>query len=288
MSKLGDRTTYIGASDISAIIGVNPWTTPYDCWLIKTGKKKEPQENSAMKRGKNLESEARKAFIAETGIAVTNEVIFTYKDWDIAKCHPDGRGYLEDVIVEIKCPMRIETLDVWKQKEIPKYYYCQCQWQMLCSNGEIEVCHFFGYHPDGKTYHEIVKYDKDYAMNCLKEAKDFWKLVQEDIPPAVEEQEAVFIEDEAFYEYEKLYLEKDREEKEAKEAKQQLRQYLEEFTDGSNCYGKHLRLSRPKPIIKTNWEKLARTNFDITEEMLNSFTEIKDYSNYRITPLKKS
>ena len=37
-TDLGDRTKYIGASDVPAILGVNRWKSSYDVWLEKTGR----------------------------------------------------------------------------------------------------------------------------------------------------------------------------------------------------------------------------------------------------------
>ncbi|MCS7159914.1 MAG: hypothetical protein RMJ19_05525 [Gemmatales bacterium] len=36
--RLGDRTKYLGATDIPAILGLSPWRTAYEVWLEKTGR----------------------------------------------------------------------------------------------------------------------------------------------------------------------------------------------------------------------------------------------------------
>jgi predicted phage-related endonuclease len=34
-SDLGDRTSYLGATDIAAIVGVSPWAAPIDVYRAK-------------------------------------------------------------------------------------------------------------------------------------------------------------------------------------------------------------------------------------------------------------
>ena len=43
----GDIPYTIGGSDVAAIFGVSPWTTPLELWLIKKGRMKpKPKDNA--------------------------------------------------------------------------------------------------------------------------------------------------------------------------------------------------------------------------------------------------
>lgn len=41
-----NRRRYLGGTDISAILGFNPYKTAYECWIEKTGRPVQPQEES--------------------------------------------------------------------------------------------------------------------------------------------------------------------------------------------------------------------------------------------------
>jgi len=52
---MNDRTKTIGASEIGAILGVNPYMSPVDVWMVKTLRKPEFEGNAATERGLILE-----------------------------------------------------------------------------------------------------------------------------------------------------------------------------------------------------------------------------------------
>ena len=53
-----DRSTYLGGSDVAAILGISPWRTPLDVYLDKIQPRKEETDPSRLKvlnRGKRME-----------------------------------------------------------------------------------------------------------------------------------------------------------------------------------------------------------------------------------------
>ena len=52
------RKSGLGSSDMPIVLGVSPWTRPEDLFEIKKGRRPEPEESPAMKRGKVLEAVA--------------------------------------------------------------------------------------------------------------------------------------------------------------------------------------------------------------------------------------
>ena len=46
---LAARRLGVTGTDISAILGANPWATPLDIWLDKTGPAREVRENDALR-----------------------------------------------------------------------------------------------------------------------------------------------------------------------------------------------------------------------------------------------
>ena len=70
------RRDKIGASDAPIIMGKSPWKTPHQLWEEKIGVRTSSYETAAMRRGKDLESEARKHFEQQTGLIVWFDVYF--------------------------------------------------------------------------------------------------------------------------------------------------------------------------------------------------------------------
>lgn len=69
-----DRRTYLGSSDIAAVLGVSPWATPLDVYLRKTSEVPEvisPEKAKLFKRGKRLEPIVVDMLIEEYGLEVT-------------------------------------------------------------------------------------------------------------------------------------------------------------------------------------------------------------------------
>ena len=60
------RRRYRNASETAAVLGVSPWTTPYQLWLQRLGRA-EVKINPAMVRGTELEPAAREAYERLTG-----------------------------------------------------------------------------------------------------------------------------------------------------------------------------------------------------------------------------
>lgn len=67
-----ERNKTIGASEIGAIMGVNPYRTPVDVWLVKTGRQPEFEGNEATNRGLLLEPAIGAWFARHTGRFVEN------------------------------------------------------------------------------------------------------------------------------------------------------------------------------------------------------------------------
>ncbi|HEX7098934.1 MAG TPA: YqaJ viral recombinase family protein [Acidimicrobiia bacterium] len=137
---LAIRRTGLGASDIAAILGMSPWSSPYTVWAEKVeGYEREP--NEAMAWGKRLEDVIRAQFAEETGLYVGPElmvvrdggvlpVVFATIDGFV---HDDG-GDRDDPadgalgVVEIKTDGSFRRWD-----EVPDHYQIQVQWQLLAT-----------------------------------------------------------------------------------------------------------------------------------------------------------
>ncbi len=51
---LEERRKSIGGSDAAALVGMNPYVTPYMLWADKTGRLPPKEDNEAMRQGRDL------------------------------------------------------------------------------------------------------------------------------------------------------------------------------------------------------------------------------------------
>jgi putative phage-type endonuclease len=121
------------ASESAAVLGVSPWTTPYQLWLEKTGKA-QTKANAAMRRGTELEPEARAAYEELTGL-VMQPLVLQAGDYSASL---DGMTLEGDLILEIKCPVRGTRSDLWQEVlagDVPEHYAIQVQHQLMVERG---------------------------------------------------------------------------------------------------------------------------------------------------------
>lgn len=141
------RLNGIGASECSAIVGLNPYMDNITLWEYKTGVKVAPDisDKPYVKYGTLAEAPLRDIFALDFP-----EYDVEYKEFDMIR-HPDypfifatldgrlieretGRkGILEIKTTEILRSMQKEK---WKDDHIPMNYYCQVLHQLLATGWE--------------------------------------------------------------------------------------------------------------------------------------------------------
>ena len=76
------RSTTIGGSDAAAILGLNPYKSPYALWAEKTGKviPEDISQKEAVRLGTDLEEYVAKRFTEATGKKVRRENYTVFRD----------------------------------------------------------------------------------------------------------------------------------------------------------------------------------------------------------------
>lgn len=137
-----DRTTYLGGSDISAILGLSPFATPLDVYLRKIGEVADeiPADKARIfKRGKRLEPIAIDMLIEEHGINVvkrgSEEAPNRYVDPDypFMAAEIDFEWADDGSVVHNGEIKSVHSLTAWKwgdvdTEDIPIHYAGQVQW----------------------------------------------------------------------------------------------------------------------------------------------------------------
>lgn len=191
----------IGASEIASIVGMNPFSSPWDVWLRKTGQAPEQESNPAMEWGHRLEPAIRQKYVDDTGSLVhvpTTSLFHAETAW--ARATPDG------IIVREAFHgnpgvwprefwthlLQCKNVNYWVGKEWdvapPVYVQLQELWEMhvtgldradiacLIGGSDFRV---FTVHRDNKMIDDLVTI-----------AAAFWRKVEARTPPVVDGSDA--------------------------------------------------------------------------------------------------
>jgi len=171
------RLAHRNASETPAVLGVSPWTTPYQLWLQRTGRA-TVQVTAAMAHGTASEPQARVMYETLTGNVMQPLVLVD----GAYSASLDGITLEGDVIVEIKCPKSKDSalLKDAQAGRVPEHVYWQMQHQLMVSGASL--AHLYVY--DGKTGILLEQPAEPEVWETLRRAwDDFMHLVACNEPP---------------------------------------------------------------------------------------------------------
>ena len=120
------RRGYIGGTNAGAIIGLNPYSSPFSVWAEKTGQVPEFEGNTATRVGNELEDFVAHLFSEETGKKV-QRCNFTLVNpafpWACANIDREIMG--EDAILEVKTTNSWDVSKMTRNGQYPDSWYCQ-------------------------------------------------------------------------------------------------------------------------------------------------------------------
>lgn len=109
-----------------------------------TGIPEEGYVSEAMRRGKELEADARLAYELRTGASVQQVGLVRHPTIVGTHASPDGLVG-DDGLVEIKVPNLATHVDYLMSQQIPMNYQQQMAWQLICTGRKY--CDFCSYAP---------------------------------------------------------------------------------------------------------------------------------------------
>jgi putative phage-type endonuclease len=183
------RRNGLGGSDVAAILGLSPWTSPWSLWADKAGLTERTDSTDAQEFGHWIEPYLAHKFTEKTGLTVVGEqTMCGHPEHGWMRCTVDGfAGY------DFQTP---EELDGYEGKstsdspwsEVPVYYQCQAQWTMAVTGTRavwFSVLHL----AFGRREHRVysVARDEDDIALLIERASTFWHdHVLTGIPPATD------------------------------------------------------------------------------------------------------
>lgn len=187
---LAVRKNGIGSSDAAAAVGLNPYQSQLELWMIKTGRDSEmpkvgpADETSPMYWGALLEPIVAAHYTKRTGNRVRkiNAVLQhpeSDKAWMLANIDREVLGDSKVQILECKTAGEFGA-KLWKEG-VPEYVQCQVQHQLAVTGKRAaDVCVLVC----GQEI-RIHRIERDDALiaRLIELERQFWRYVELDIPP---------------------------------------------------------------------------------------------------------
>lgn len=122
---LEERRKSLGGSDMGAILGMNPYRSPYMVWAEKTGRLPEGEDNEAMRQGRDLEEYVARRFTEKSGLNVRRvNAIIRNDDFPHIHANIDRKVEGQDSGLECKTASALNT-SKYTTGEFPAHYYVQ-------------------------------------------------------------------------------------------------------------------------------------------------------------------
>lgn len=188
----GDIEYTIGGSEVAAIFGVSPWTTPLELWMIKKGRMKPPVKANALQleMGHLLEPIAAHFYELTTGNTVIDDTyMYQHADHPYALADFDRRFVRkedgENGILECKSTTYHHAGD-WADGAYPLYYELQLRFYLSVADVNIGAfSSIWGNNPDTDLATPALERDMD-KENMIFEKLDEWVWsLRKDKPPTM-------------------------------------------------------------------------------------------------------
>lgn len=182
---LQERQKGIGGSDVGAILGVNPYKTAFNIYREKTEPILEVNEQSeAARQGTDLEDYVAMRFTEKSGKKVRRDNRhLIHKDYPFMVANIDRRIVGENAILECKTVTPYNSKE-WEGEEVPASYMLQCQHYMAVTGADKVYLAYLIF--STKFGYREIKRDEELINIIIEEEKNFWKLVENRTPPALD------------------------------------------------------------------------------------------------------
>ena len=198
---LQHRSNYIGGSDASSILGMNPYRTNIELWQIKTGQlvPEDISEKPYVKYGTEAERYLRALFeldYQEYEVEYVENNMFLNEKYPVA--HASLDGWLTDQdgrkgILEIKTTNILQSMqkEKWNHR-IPDNYYIQILHYLMVTEFDFAILKAqLKYEFGGEIYmqtrhYKVERADVEEDIKYLESSeRKFWKNVQDKKRPAL-------------------------------------------------------------------------------------------------------
>lgn len=179
------RRLGLGGSDAGAIVGLNPYATPYTVWADKTGRLPDKEDTEAMRQGRDLEAYVAARFEETTGKRVRRRnAILQHPELDFVTANIDREVARESAGLECKTTSTM-NLKRFKNGEFPDQYYTQCVHYLAVTGWDRWYLAVLILNQGFYVY--TIERDEDEIAALMAAEKEFWETyVVPDVPPPVD------------------------------------------------------------------------------------------------------
>jgi putative phage-type endonuclease len=190
-AELAQRRTTLGASEIAAVAGVNPYATMHNVWLAKC-RGVEVESNEAMELGTLLEPVILAIYANRYGLTLARgQYTLGPEPWMSAT--PDARrsdgGLCEAKLVGLRSIYQwgAGNTDDQESDEVPLHYLAQAQWQLACTSEPfVDISALLG--TEFRSYR--IRPNERVQQGLRDRGREFWeRYVLTGTPPPVDASE---------------------------------------------------------------------------------------------------
>lgn len=178
------RRGSLGGSDAAAVLGLNPYASPYSVWAEKTGRVPDKPDNEAMRLGRDLEDYVAARWQEATGKKTHRVNAMLYNPaLPFAHANIDRWVVGENAGLECKTTS-VLNLKQFKGGEYPDSYYAQCLHYMAVTGAARWYLAVLVMNRGLLCF--TVERDEGEIASLLRQEEAFWQLVQSDTPPKID------------------------------------------------------------------------------------------------------
>jgi putative phage-type endonuclease len=173
------RRESITGSDVSSIVGLNPWKSALTLYYQKTGELQEQEATTRMMLGNYLEAGIAELFQdLNPNLKVHRDLgTFAKVDSPVFKDNPDG--VIEDQLGNLSVLEIKHTSQYWT--EVPLHYQLQVMWYQYVLGLKTPATLVAVTGGDLKQF--VVEYDESLMSRCIEAAEAFLGLVSLGVAP---------------------------------------------------------------------------------------------------------
>ena len=189
---LKEKEKGLGGSEIAAVLGYNPYKTPYKLWQEKTGRVDQFKGNNITESGQFIEDGIARWWEYRSGNKLIkssdDDVLYIHPEKSFVRGTPDRRFFNknetdDDGNLLFNGKGVLEVKESARDKVTTSERYCQLQWYcgiLGYDGGTIVVKSPF----DREIYWDSYSFDPDFFSLMMEQAEHFWtKHVLADVPP---------------------------------------------------------------------------------------------------------
>jgi putative phage-type endonuclease len=188
---LAKRKEYLTASDVAAVLGVDPRRGPLAVYAAKVGTTEDDFAGDWLDFGRDVEGAIANLYQKRTGrtvkdLGATTLCVHPEIPWLAATLDRVVEHNADELTpLELKSVQMIGVSPRQWEQQPPVHYQVQLLIQCACIGADWGT--IAGLFPGYELAHRDLDFDADLFANMVPKLEDFWKCVQDKTPPPIDQ-----------------------------------------------------------------------------------------------------